>query len=89
MSRLRTPSPQPSWHYHDLELQRERRLTRLEIVTEDHGETLDTHATKHDEQAVWNRAFSVALAGLTAGLAHAKADGLADFLAHLLKALKP
>ena len=87
MIRSRMQSQQPSWHSH--ELQTESRLTRLEIVQEEHDEAIDAHSSKHDEQAVWNRAFSVALAGLTAGLAHAKADGLADFLAHLLKALKP
>ena len=83
-------SPPPSWLFHPEpdEILTERRLTRLEIVQEDHAETLDVHASKHDEQALWNRAFSVALAGLAAGLAHAKADGIAEFLSAFLKAWK-
>lgn len=88
MTRSRMPSQPPSWPY-PLELQTENRLTRLELVQEDHTDTLDVHSSKHDEQATWNRGFTVALLGLGAGLAHAKADGMAYFLAALLKAWKP
>lgn len=88
MTRSRMSSRPPSWPS-QLELQTEHRLTMLESVTEDHGDTIDDHAVKHEDQAVWNRGFSVALAILAAGLAHAKADGLADFLTALLKAWKP
>lgn len=89
MTRSRMPSQPPSWPYQPEEIRTAERLTRLEIVQEDHTETLDSHDQRHDEQAVWNRAFSVALAGLGAGLAHAKADSLAEFLVAFLKALRP
>lgn len=85
----RNLSRSPSWPSQPHGLETEHRLTRLEVVSEDHGETLDNHAERHADQAIWNRGFSVALAGLAAGLAHAKADNLADFLTALLRGLRP
>lgn len=64
------PPSQPPWP-HGLET--ESRLTRLEVRTEDHGEALEKHETRHDGQDVWNKGFTVALAGLAAGVAHSKA----------------
>ena len=84
------PSPYTS-QPHGLET--ERRLTRLEVTTEGHGEsleeigeTVETHTDKHQEQAVWNRGFTVALAGLGAGLAHAKAPEIVELLLALSRA---
>lgn len=88
------PPSQYSSQPHGLET--ERRLTRLEVTSEGYGETLEeigetveTHADKHQEQAVWNRGFTVALAGLGAGLAHAKAPEIVGLLLTLLARLKP
>lgn len=78
-------SPPSSWQH---ALQTEGRITRLEVSTEDHAEQLETHEKRHDEQDVWNRGFVVAMAGLTAGLAHAKAGDLLDIAISLLQRLK-
>lgn len=87
MNRSRSSSPPQYWL--SPEQANERRFTTLEIASEDHSERLDEHETRHDNQDVWNKGFSVALAGLAAGLAHAKADNLAELLAALLKVWKP
>ena len=87
MNRSRSSSPPQFWL--SPEQATEHRLTRLEVGQEDHSSQIEDHAEKHSAQDVWNKGFSVALLGLSAGLAHAKADGLAEFLAHFLKALKP
>ena len=79
------PSHQPSWQH---ALQTEGRITRLEVTSEDHKEQLGDHEKRHDEQDVWNRGFVVAMAGLTAGLAHAKAGDLLDLAISLLQRLK-
>lgn len=78
--------PWPSHWQH--ELQTESRITRLEITTEDQGETLEEHEQRHDDQDAWNKGFMVALAGLGAGLAHAKAADFLEILIGLLQRLK-
>lgn len=80
----------PSSHPHSWQhaLQTEKRLTTLELTTEDHAEQIDGHEKRHDDQDVWNKGFSVALAGLAAGLAHAKAGDLLDLLISVLTRLK-
>lgn len=88
MNRSRSSSRQPSWPYPP-EYVTVEKLARLEITQDHHSERLDDHETRHDNQDVWNKGFAVALAGLGAGLAHAKADGLADLLAAILKVWKP
>lgn len=87
MNRSRSSS-QPQYWLSPEQVQ-ENRLTRLELGQEGHGSRLDEHEERHDSQDIWNKAFSLALAGLGAGLMHAKADGLAEFAAAFLKALKP
>lgn len=79
-------SPPPSWQH---ALQTEQRITRLEVSTEDHTETLEEHEKRHDDQDIWNKGFTVALAGLAAGLAHAKAGDLLDLLIAVFTRLKP
>jgi len=79
-----------SWHHpsqHDL--MTVERLTRLEVIQAEHVETIDEHAEKHDAQDVWNKAFSVALAGLGAGLAHAKATDVIEAIQALWRVLRP
>ena len=70
-------------------LETERRLTTLEITQERDGERIDNHATKHDHQDVWNKAFTVALMGLGSGLAHAKLPELIEVCRQLWKGFKP
>lgn len=70
-------------------LETERRLTTLEIVSEDHGQKIDRHSGKHEAQDVWNKGFSVALLGLASGLAHAKAGDLIDFALALFRGWRP
>lgn len=65
------------------------RITRLEVIQEDHGETLEDHAEKHEAQEVWNKAFTVALAGVSAGLAHAKAPEVIEAIQALWRVFKP
>jgi hypothetical protein len=79
-------SPHHSWQH---ALQTEGRLTKLEVKTETHGEKIEKHTKRHDDQEVWNKAFTIALAGLSAGLAHAKANDVLDLLLSLLQRLKP
>ena len=80
------PGPPPS-QPHGLET--ERRLTRLEMTSEDHEESIEAHSKRHDDQDTWNKGFMVALAGLGAGLAHAKATDFLDVIITLLKRFKP
>ena len=79
------PSQPPFWQH---AIQTTERLTRLEITTEDHDETLDSHEKRHDEQDMWNKAFTVALLGLGSGLAHAKAGDVLDLALALLRQLR-
>lgn len=58
-------------------IETEHRITTLEIKTSRHEE-------RHDTQDTWNKAFAIALAGLSAGLAHSKADEWAGVLHSLL-----
>lgn len=88
-SRPDWPNVPPSWPPSGSPLETERRLTRLEMGTDQHGRRLDSHDTKHDHQEIWNKAVAIALAGLASGLAHAKAGDLVDFLLALLKGFKP
>jgi len=78
----------PSWQ-HPYDLMVVEKLTRLQVEQEQLLETVDEHAEKHEAQDVWNKAFSVALAGLGAGLAHAKAPEVIEALQALFKVLKP
>lgn len=75
------PSQPPSWP-HGLET--ENRLTKLEVMSEDHSETLDEHQERHETQDTWNKAFTVALAGLAAGVAHTKAGDWISLVQSLL-----
>lgn len=81
----------PPWHHqsqpHGLET--EHRLTKLEVRTDDHGHRLKSHAELHQAQDLWNKGFSIALIGVSAGLAHAKAGEVMEFLFALYKGLKP
>lgn len=70
-------------------LETEHRLTKLEVHTEDHGRRLKTHAELHDAQDLWNKGFSIALIGVSAGLAHAKAGEVMGFLFELYRGLRP
>lgn len=76
-----TPSPSPLQHH----LHTESRLTRLEVTSEQHGETIEDHTGKLHSQDVWNKGFTVALAGLGSGLAHAKAGDVIDLLLTVLR----
>jgi hypothetical protein len=78
-------SPHHSWQH---ALQTEGRLTKLEVKTDTHEETIHKHTKRHDDQDIWNKAFTIALAGLSAGLAHAKASDLLDLALSLLQRLK-
>ena len=78
-------SPHASWHH---ALQTEGRLTKLEVKTDTHGEKIEKHTKRHDEQDIWNKAFAIALAGLSAGLAHAKASDVLDLALSLFQRLK-
>lgn len=69
-------------------LETERRLTRLEMTSESLEETVEDHEKRHDDQDTWNKGFMVALAGLGAGLAHAKATDFLDLLLTLLQRFK-
>lgn len=80
------PSHLPSWQH---ALETEGRLTRLEVTSEDHSEQIETHEQRHDDQDTWNKGFSIALAGLGAGLAHAKAGDLLELIVTLLQRFKP
>ncbi len=88
-SRPDWPNVPPSWPPSGSPLETERRLTRLEMGTEQHGHRLDDHDAKHGQQDLWNKAVAIALAGLASGLAHTKAADVADFLLALLKGFKP
>ena len=78
-------SPHASWQH---ALQTEGRLTKLEIQTETHEEQIEGHEKRHDDQDTWNKGFAIALAGLGAGLAHAKASDVLDLVLSLLQRLK-
>lgn len=81
-------SPPPSWTS-QLDLEREHRLTKVEVRA-DHLEVRADHSDRrHDSQDVWNKAFTVALLGLGSGLAHAKAGELLDVVLALLQGLRP
>ena len=82
-------SPPPSWPYQPHGLETEHRLTVVEMAAEHHGKRLDNHATKHEHQDIWNKAFSVALLGLASGLAHAKAGEVVETFLTLLRGLRP
>jgi hypothetical protein len=75
---------QSSPHHWQHALQTEGRLTRLEVTSEDHEEKIGDHDDKHDAQDVWNRGFTLALAGLGAGLMHAKAGDVLGIALELL-----
>jgi hypothetical protein len=78
-------SPHHSWQH---ALQTEGRLTKLEVQTESNEGKIESHEKRHDEQDTWNKGFTIALAGLSAGLAHAKATDLLDFLLSLVQRFK-
>jgi len=78
-------SPHASWQH---ALQTEGRLTKLEVKTETHSEKIEKSAKRHDDQDTWNKAFTIALAGLSAGFAHAKASDLLDLALSLLQRFK-
>ena len=80
---------QPSQLNSRLDLQTENRLTRLEISSESHGDQIEDHEQRHDDQDVWNKGFTVALAGLGAGLAHAKAGDVLELIVTLLQRFRP
>ena len=63
-------------------------MTKLEVKTDTHGEKIEKHTKRHDEQDIWNKAFAIALAGLSAGLAHAKASDVLDLALSLFQRLK-
>jgi len=77
------PTSQP----HGLET--ERRLTTVEIHTEQHGHRLERHEGRHNTQDVWNKAFTVALLGLASGLAHAKAGDVMSTVLKFIGTLRP
>jgi len=70
-------------------LETEHRLTKLEASAEDHHHRLKTHAEMNEAQDLWNKGFSIALIGVSAGLAHAKAGEVMEFLFALYKGLRP
>lgn len=80
-----SPSSPHRWQH---DMQTEGRITRLEVTAEDHTEQLESHETRHDTQDVWNRGFTIALAGLSAGLAHAKANDVLSLALEFLQRLK-
>jgi hypothetical protein len=69
-------------------LETERRLTTLELGQESLDETVEGHASKHNAQDIWNKAFTIALAGLGSGLAHAKAGEVLEAIISLFRAFK-
>lgn len=79
-------SPHHSWQH---ALQTEGRLTKLEVQTEAHGEKIEGHEKRHDDQDTWNKGFTIALAGLGAGFAHSKASEMLELAITLLQRFKP
>ena len=88
MTRSRQDWQQSPSHWPHV-LETERRLTPLELTSEHQGKTLEKHTEKHDAQDVWNKGFTIALAGLSSGLLHAKANDLIEAALGLLKVWKP
>lgn len=88
MQHSRDSSQQP-FSLSPLDLEREHRITRAEMMIDCLSGRADKSDHRHDTQDVWNKGFTVALIGLASGLGHAKAGELASFLAELLRGLRP
>ncbi len=90
------PSPPPWPQISPLDLQTENRLTRVEIATETHAETLEDHEERHEqhgkfrnEQETTNKALWLAILGLASGYAHGRMSEVADLALALFKGLRP
>jgi hypothetical protein len=75
----------PHWQH---TLETDRRLTKVELQADGHAKKIETHEKRHDDQDTWNKAFTVALAGLSAGIMHAKASDILDLALSLLQRFK-